>query len=404
MSVSLLSSTAHVETPVIHVKIGNNDFGIYQKDKKGLDKYPNYIQDLNIVKINGQVNSYTLKISYNITEYNDPNFFAKVFGSVSKSRQITFSYGDISLPNFYYREEVALITKIKTSINIKSASLEYIVYAISQSKLTTAGVYTFPAIYEKPSIVLMNLLKNPLYGLFNVFPGMRDLSLVSEQNLIPSNDMMKQLSAQTCCILDYMKYLVNMMTPVTGNSILKPSVYVLQFVDDTSGVFNGTYFKVIEVDTAIEHSEAYILDVGYPGNNAVLDIQEENDEEYSIYYDYQNELNPVGNVLRVGYTGEDEYVYAPILSSGNPRYRTKEEEKSYWSKITEFPVKCSITLKGLLRPAILMEYVRLNIYFYGKKFMLSGLYIITSQTDSVNYEGYRTTLNMIRVAKDEDIY
>ena len=403
-TISLLSTTAYVETPFIHVNIAGIDFGIYQKDKKLIDRYPNYIQSLNIKKINGQVNSYTLQLNYTVTENNDPNFFEKVFSKASKDRKIVFSYGDMSLPNYIYKEEEAIITKVKVRFSISSLTFTYIVYAISKGNLTNVGVYTFPAAYKKPSEVIYDLLKNPIYGLQDLFVGMRNISLVAEQKLIPGNDMQKELSAKTMSVLDYLKYLVEMMTPITGNTIQKPSIYVLEFVDDTSGIFGGTYFRIVEVDTNITHSEAYNLDIGFPGNNVVIDIQVENDEEYAIYYDYQQELNSTSYVTRVGYTGEDEEVYAPILSSGNEEYKTREEDKTWWSKVTEFPIKCSVTLKGLLRPAILMEYVRLNWYIFGKKYISSGLYIITSQEDSVGYSGYQTTLNMIRIAADEEIY
>ena len=68
--------------------------------------------------------------------------------------------------------------------------------------------------------------------------------------------------------------------------------------------------------------------------------------------------------------------------------------------MTEYPIKVTITLKGLLRPAILMSYVRLNVYYWGKKHISSGLYVITSQSDSISESGYRTTLTMTRVGKD----
>lgn len=72
--------------------------------------------------------------------------------------------------------------------------------------------------------------------------------------------------------------------------------------------------------------------------------------------------------------------------------------------MTEYPIKLTITLKGLLRPAILMSYVRLNVYFWGKKYAAgSGLFIITAQHDQISEAGYRTTLSMTRVGKDDEI-
>ena len=77
---------------------------------------------------------------------------------------------------------------------------------------------------------------------------------------------------------------------------------------------------------------------------------------------------------------------------------------NWWSKVTSFPVGATIELKGLLRPAILMTHVRLNVYYYGKKHISSGLYIITGQTDEISTAGYKTTLGLRKIAGDNDDY
>ena len=68
--------------------------------------------------------------------------------------------------------------------------------------------------------------------------------------------------------------------------------------------------------------------------------------------------------------------------------------------MTEFPVTATLTIKGLMRPSILMSKVRINSYFYGNKHISSGLYIITRQEDSVSSSGYRTTLTLTRIGAD----
>ena len=123
---NLLSSPARVQVPWIKVTLGEYTFGVFSKDtlnKKSNEvssnykalysvQYPNYVKSLNITKINGQINQYTLNISYPITANDDPNFFDKVLSSVSKSRKIVFSYGDMSTPSFSFRDEEAIITKV----------------------------------------------------------------------------------------------------------------------------------------------------------------------------------------------------------------------------------------------------------------------------------------------------
>ena len=76
-------------------------------------------------------------------------------------------------------------------------------------------------------------------------------------------------------------------------------------------------------------------------------------------------------------------------------------DRIWWTKVTKFPIKASVTIKGLLRPAVLMSYVRLNILLYGQRHINSGLYIITKQTDRIDGTGYQTTLNMLRINEDE---
>ena len=62
-----------------------------------------------------------------------------------------------------------------------------------------------------------------------------------------------------------------------------------------------------------------------------------------------------------------------------------------------------MTIRGLLKPAILMNYLKVNVWFYGRKHIASGYYIITSQTDNVGASGYSTTLELLRVAPDETL-
>lgn len=394
---SLISSYNHVQTPIIHVKIGDYEFGKYDNSKRNSIVYPNYVQSLNITKINGQVNTYSLVLTYPITDYSDPNYFEKVFSSVAKSRKIEFTYGDASSPSYIYKNESALITKVKSAFNLDSSCITYTVSAISQAALGLSGAYSFPAKNDKPSNVILNLLKNKYYGLQDLFTGMRNLEIVSRYNLIPGQDKAVYIEKKdNISVLSYLEYLVSMMSPSVSNDNIK-NVYILTFVDDTSDIFGGPYFKIIEVDANINHPEAYQVDIGYPGSNYVYNFNVEDDENYSIFYEYNNKLHPQVYVDRINADGDYEKVYAPVISSTNEQRDTTETEKTWWAKVTQYPIKASITIKGLLRPAVLMSYVRLNIVLYGKQHINSGLYIITKQVDQIDGNGYQTTLNLLRI-------
>jgi hypothetical protein len=44
-----------------------------------------------------------------------------------------------------------------------------------------------------------------------------------------------------------------------------------------------------------------------------------------------------------------------------------------------------------------MSYVKVTCLFYGRKYNASGTYIITKQQDRIDENGYRTTLNLVRI-------
>ena len=48
-----------------------------------------------------------------------------------------------------------------------------------------------------------------------------------------------------------------------------------------------------------------------------------------------------------------------------------------------------------------MSYLKIDSYFYGRKHISSGLYIIEKQEDSIDNTGYRTTLTITRISGDE---
>ena len=419
-SISLLSSTSRVEVPYIRVQIGDYSFGAYNKQylnetteqgfyKKANIQFPNYIQSLTITKINGKVNQYELTLIYPITPADDPNFFEKVFSSVSTTRKIVFSYGDMSVPEYIYKNEQAIITKVTTNFDQQGAKITYNVSAISSATLGYSGSYTLGGFVGKPSDEIKRLLKTTSYGLSSLFYGMADYSKVESLGLIASDDKQVLIEKQTnITILDYLKYLVSIMVPVSlySNQNKSRAFYILTIHDEAENeqinneslrVLGGPYFKISKVVKNMKHPEAYDLTIGYPSATIITNFNIENNENYSIYYDYQAKLNTAEYVERITRDGEVERVYAPAISSRNEKHITRPQDITWWSKITEYPISATITLKGLLRPALLMEFVNLNVLFFGKKHIASGIYIITKQVDSISGSGCRTTLNLTRI-------
>ncbi len=411
---SLLSSTSRVEAPFVRVVIGGYSFGVYEKNQKvttnsgvaitTAEKFPNYIQGLNIKKINGIINQYTLRIKYPITENSDPNFFEKLFSTVSGTRKIEITYGDFMLPEYIYKDEEAIITKVTNNFNILESSIDYTIYATSTSKLTLSGCFMFPTKKTKPSDEIKRILAaNEYYHLTDVFTKMKDKNVVEANNWIASDD--KSIQIPTCkniSALEYISLLVSYMTPAgSGNdSAIKTNVYSLSTYDEE----DGSYFKVQKIQraaNALNQLCTYDIDIGYPTANIITNFRLSDDQTWSLYYDYNKSLSSSDYLKRIDDKGNIDYYYSPQLTGSY--YGMDEATSTWWTKVTQYPTKATITLKGLLKPAILMQYVKLNVWFYGRKHISSGYYIITSQEDSIGSDGYKTTLELLRVASDDDM-
>lgn len=419
---SLLSSGARVQVPWIKITIGNYTFGVYSR--VGIEKkndsdfyqstyhvqYPNFVQSLDITKINGQVNQYTLALSYPVTQTDDPNFFEKVFSSVSKTRKIVFSYGDMSMPTYIYREEEALITKIQTQFDLRSGVINYTVSAVSSAALNAGSNWVFQGGNFRPSERIKEIFNNAKYGLQKLFTGMNKSNI---DYLIPSDD--KQVSIEpkrNISALDYIIYLVSCMIPssFTTPQHAATDMYVLTMHDDTTFddeyrdtlVEHGSYFKIERVSYKTNKSDAMQIDIGFGNTGTIVTaFSVSDDENYSLLYDYNDTLEVSPYVKRLDNNGNWIDVWSPGISSSNNYFTTRPSDITWWTKVTKYPIKASITVQGLLRPAILMSYVRLNVIFPGgHKHISSGLYLVTQQKDRIDSNGYRTTLSLTKISGD----
>jgi hypothetical protein len=418
---SLLSSQTRIQVPWVKVTLGTYTFGIFDsktknqggKDQNGFYatynvKYPNYIDSLTVTKINGQVNQYVLNIIYPITQFDDPNFFEKVFSSISSTRKIIFSYGDASVPSYTYKNEEAIITKITQSFNLQASSISYQVEAVSGAALTADGTITELATGAKvkPSDKIKSLFRSNK-SLQDTFTGMRISDL---DNLIAGDDQPVVLdSKRNISALDYIAYLASCMVPSGTKPGLAKDIYILTVHDDTIldttynpssfGGKGGPYFKITKTSYAAEHSDAYEVDIGYNTSTIVRNFTIDQNENFSLYYDYQGEIHSEEYVRRLNKQGEWETIYSPTYMIRANEFNATAKDTVWWTKATKYPITATITIQGLLRPATLMQYLRLNIIFPGgHEHLASGLYIVTKQTDSINREGYTTQLTLTRIS------
>ena len=65
----------------------------------------------------------------------------------------------------------------------------------------------------------------------------------------------------------------------------------------------GPYFLVTKTSYATERAEAYEIDIGYNTSTIVTNFSIEQNENYSLYYDYQKKLYPEEYVRRLDNTG-----------------------------------------------------------------------------------------------------
>ena len=405
---SLVSTQNHVEAPFIIVKIGEYTFGHCDKEYKNKLQtqfnitYPNYMESLSIVKVNGAVNTYTLNMVYAITPMDDPNRLEKVFSSISNSRLIYLSYGDWNAPSFVYKEEEAIITKLTTRLNVENSTIQYTIQCTSNALALTSGVLPFPARTDKPSDVLIELLTNKGYGLTNLFKGMEGKDPLL---FISGDDQTVELQARTATILEYISYLVSCMVFIGDDSeSLKTSCYFWSVFDDTTNQYGGTYFKVVRVaantNTAMSYN-TYEVDIGYPTSNCVTGFSVNNDDSWALLFDYAHTVSLPEYSYHIDDTGHVVQKTSSVVTASRLTHTTNEATRDWWSRVTQFPITATLTMKGLLRPVMLTSYVKVNTLFYGHKHTSSGLYIITKQEDSISKSGYRTTLTLLRVGGDE---
>ena len=416
----LLSSQARIQVPWVKVSIGDYTFGVFDDQTKswGQDKagfyqpfkvqFPQYIQQLEVAKINGQVNRYTLTIKYPITQHDDPNFFEKVFSSVSKTRKIIFTYGDAENPAYVYKNEEAIITKVQQTFNLQGSSINYTVSAVSSAALQADGTITVLGTGKKvkPSEEIKKLFKSNK-SLQNTFTGM---SIADLDTLIESGDMLVEVeSKRNISAIDYINYLAGCMIPEGSQAGLSKEIYIMTIYDDSITSADsamskkGPYFKVSKVSTVMDRDDAYEIDIGINTSTIVRSFEIENNENYSLYYDYQEKAHPEDYVRRINNDGLWEDVYAPTRMMRQNTYDIQATDKVWWTKATQFPINATIQVQGLLRPATLMQYVKLNVIFPGgKKHLSSGLYIVTKQIDNIGPNGYATNLSLTRIKGDMD--
>lgn len=415
----LLSYPSLVESPFVIAKIGGYTFGTYGTKRILTEdgthsvsvQYPDYIQSLQVEKVNGSVNTYTLNLVYQIAAGADPNLVDKILSTAGYGSTVVLTYGDFASPAFIYKEEQAILTKVVSSINFNSSQISYTITAVSNSFNLWGTAFQFTSQNfkrGKPSDIIKSLFRNKSYKLQEIFYGMKESDLDS---LIAGDDLVVDLEAQQSMdVLTYINYLVTCMCSVTNDpsSVIRDSTYALVIHDDVyeSENYTGPYFTVDKIPTSTKTMSAmnvYTVDVGYPSNTMVMDFQIHNDDSWALLYKYgvQDDFDTNNFIYKLDNNGNMVSQFSPGLTTSTKRYITTENQKTWWTSMTQHPITATLVVKGLIRPALLMSYVKINSFFYGQRHVSSGLYIITKQVDTIRGEGYRTTLSLTRISGDD---
>ena len=394
---SLLSYPNYVEAPTIVLDFNGIKIGGY--GNKG-DLYPNYITSMQVNKINGEINTYTFNLTYQVRPGEDPNFIDKLISRVGYTNPFKVLYGDSNYPSGYFKEESAIITDVKHNEDASAYKINYTISALSAIGASTGSSQTYSNTYAKPSDMIYKLLYDSgetSESLLSIFPGMKNRSIVANKNIIPNTDNFVNIGGmKNASPLAYLNHLVSCMSN-------ESSSFFLTFQDNYDNDLGGSYFKITEVKK-IKSSEhftssdiVYTLDIGYPSENNITNFQISNNEYWGLVYKF------AGNIPTYEYGVDNNGdIYSnrvnPLVI--NEKYsRSNIIDGNWWKNLTEFPISAKVTLKGLVTPAILMSYINVNAVFYGQKDIASGLYVVTDEVDRISGSGYTTELTLLRVSE-----
>ena len=387
-------SNALIQAPFVELEIGGYTIGSYRGN---LDDYPNYISKLDVKKINGEINQYTISLVYQIRPGEDPNLLDKLFSRVRYDK-ISIRYGDCESGSLF-KDTKAIITNIVDNRDYSSARITYTIYATSACNYVTSTKFDFKATVDKPSNVIRDLLYNNVETsnlLLEAFPGMKTKSMVDSLGLIPTTDSVLNINAKTNIdAISYINYLVGCMSNVTNNvnDVIRNSSYYITY-DDSS---DGAYFKISEIKKYVGRTapttNLFHIVVGYPDGNDVYGFNVTSNDSWAMLY--ENNLASDEYIYGIDSYGNGTIEYSPnIVGSSN---RLNEIQKNWWTQVTTYPISAQLTMRGLLRPISLMDYIQIDVVFYGQKHLTSGLYVVTGEQDILSGSGFLTNLGLVRV-------
>lgn len=382
--------SSQIAAPFVTVEFGGAQFGLQDKFR-GSVRDSRYVTQLTASKkASGQVNTYRLMMNYVVEPGADPNYIDYIISN-SQDRKILFTYGDASQPEYAYVKEQAIISSIVPNFSFSSNSIAYTINATSSVSLSYSIARTFPAVSDQPSKVLEWLLWTDTdNGLLQLFSGMRDKAKVLAAGWIPRNDAKVYIDeAKDTSPLDYARLLLSKMIAPDG------SFYAMIIHDEPSNI-DGPYFEI--VNSILHQGKANYysvdIDVGYPSDVPVYSFTPTVNTSLALITPFQESLD-ANRMININVAGQPEMTSVPSLAikSGS----AKPQLQQWWKTMSSYPITAKLRTRGLIKPSILCDYLRINVLFFGQPHTLGGYYMVTAQEDSISRTGYSTELSLIRV-------
>ena len=389
----LPATTNYVEAPYARITLGGVTIGTY----KNKLSYPNYINGISVKKTNGSLNEYTINLVHQIAAGDNPNYIDNLI-SANGYNKIVIEYGDAEA-GIAFKDVNALLIDAKSSFDFFNNCINYTLIATSSSIMSTVDRRNYSAVTAKPSTIINKMLYET-GELLQYFPGMQNQTFVNSNNLIPTDDQEIEIDAiENTTPLNYMNHLVSSMKSTTSNPN-NTAVYALSINDENS---IGTYFKIERIKTNMNTSMfplVYEVDINYPNENSlVYNFTVNTDYTWPLAYEYAGSFpDYTYNIDNSGDIVKQLSRYN--IKSTNNTSNSNISDQNWWTNVTEFPISATLETKGLTSYLLLLNYIKVNVFYFGNKRNSSGIYIVLGQEDTLSGEGFRTKLDLLRVAGD----
>ncbi|MCL2556370.1 MAG: hypothetical protein FWE03_05090 [Firmicutes bacterium] len=140
---------------------------------------------------------------------------------------------------------------------------------------------------------------------------------------------------------------------------------MMEFNADELNQMGGAFIRLTRTSVATDVTE-FEVDIGYPSITDVFGFQISENNMYPILYDYAGSVEQNQTTREINNEGQVVNVFRNPLAIDPQLQRTTTSSSVWWTQMVRFPVRGTLSIRSLIRPAILTSSVRINQLFYGK--------------------------------------